>query len=330
MDVCGDHYISEGRDWDWDWDLDHLLDNFPLPSPEDLIFFDIDVDPSSLPDVSSVNQIASPSPDSALPSFAIGDIEQLLMKDDDRHSDKSVAEDPLPMYESCNAFLSDILLHSPVESHRSAEVIDVSESDCKNSNDSEEDEDKIHAGERKNNENNNEDCHDDDPISKKRKRQLRNRDAAMKSRERKKMYVKDLEMKSRYYEAECKRLGMVLQCCFAENQALRLSLQNTKAFDAYRTKQESAVLVLESLLLGSLLWFLGITCLFILPSQLQSTLLVVPMENVDNKSQEGLVQRKAGSENFGLLVFQSFMMSKRCKASRSRMKPSSPAIKLLV
>lgn len=75
-------------------------------------------------------------------------------------------------------------------------------------------------------------------------RKLRNKDAAVRSRERKKMYVRDLELKSKYYEAECRRLGMVLQGCLAENQVLRLSLQNSKAFDASMTKQESAVLLL--------------------------------------------------------------------------------------
>ncbi|MFQ6625989.1 hypothetical protein Gotur_004858 [Gossypium turneri] len=42
--------------------------------------------------------------------------------------------------------------------------------------------------------------------------QLRNRDAIVRSRERKKMYVKDLEMKSRYLEGECRRLSHVLHC----------------------------------------------------------------------------------------------------------------------
>ncbi|MFQ6625988.1 hypothetical protein Gotur_004858, partial [Gossypium turneri] len=49
----------------------------------------------------------------------------------------------------------------------------------------------------------------DDPIAKKQKR---NRDAIVRSRERKKMYVKDLEMKSRYLEGECRRLSHVLHC----------------------------------------------------------------------------------------------------------------------
>lgn len=60
------------------------------------------------------------------------------------------------------------------------------------------------------------------------------------------MYVKDLEMKSRYYEAECRRLGMLLQFYVAENHALRLSFlhNNTQVLDASTTKQESAVLFL--------------------------------------------------------------------------------------
>lgn len=87
-------------------------------------------------------------------------------------------------------------------------------------------------------------------------RQMRNRDAAVRSRERKKMYVRDLEMKSKYYEAECKRLGILLQCCLAENQALRLSFHNSQAFDASRTKQESAVLLLGKGIEPCLCYFL--------------------------------------------------------------------------
>ncbi|MBA0740469.1 hypothetical protein Gogos_013670 [Gossypium gossypioides] len=49
---------------------------------------------------------------------------------------------------------------------------------------------------------------------------LRNRDAVVRSRDRKKMYVKDFEMKSRYLEGECRRLSHVLQCFIAKNQAL--------------------------------------------------------------------------------------------------------------
>ncbi|KAL6962521.1 hypothetical protein U1Q18_037479 [Sarracenia purpurea var. burkii] len=76
----------------------------------------------------------------------------------------------------------------------------------------------------------------------------------------------------------------------------------------------------ESLLLGSLLWFLGIVCLLILPRPLQLALEAVPPENVDKKNPESLAVRKAKSKKIyldsGLEVFQSFMVGKRCKASR--------------
>ncbi|GLT74032.1 hypothetical protein SLA2020_458530 [Shorea laevis] len=156
----------------------------------------------------------------------------------------------------------------------------------------------------------------DDPVSKKRRRQLRNRDAAVKSRERKKIYVKDLEMKSRYLEGECRRLGRLLQCFVAENQALRLSLQRGSAFDASSAKQESAVLLLESLLLGSLLWFLGIICLFNLPRLPKSIVEAVPVESAEKKSLGGLAAKGAGSN----VVVESFLKNRGCKASRTKMK----------
>ncbi|KAK1393474.1 BZIP domain-containing protein [Heracleum sosnowskyi] len=159
----------------------------------------------------------------------------------------------------------------------------------------------------------------DDPILKKRTRQERNRDAALRSREKKKLYVKELEMKSRYFEGECKRLGMLLNCVSAENHALRLSVQSSKAFDVSRTKQESAVLFLESLLLGSLLWFLGVMCLHNLPEPLQSTR-KLPLRNMDNQNWGILAPRKIGSNISEVQVFQSLMRGKRCKASRTRMK----------
>ncbi|XP_026423162.1 bZIP transcription factor 60-like [Papaver somniferum] len=76
----------------------------------------------------------------------------------------------------------------------------------------------------------------DDPISKKRKRQIRNRDAALRSRERKRVYVKELQMQSRYLENECKRLQHILHCCYAENHYLHLQISASTA-----SKQESAV-----------------------------------------------------------------------------------------
>ncbi|WVZ77503.1 hypothetical protein U9M48_025362 [Paspalum notatum var. saurae] len=92
----------------------------------------------------------------------------------------------------------------------------------------------------------------DDPDSKKKRRQMRNKDSAIKSRERKKLYVKDLEMKSKYLEAECCRLSYALQCCAAENMVLRQSLLN-RPVGAPTAMQESAVLT-ETLPLASLLW----------------------------------------------------------------------------
>nr|GEU53316.1 bZIP transcription factor 60 [Tanacetum cinerariifolium] len=88
-------------------------------------------------------------------------------------------------------------------------------------------------------------------------------------------------MKSRYYEEECRRLGSVLQCFMAENQALRFSLHssNLTSNTTSITKQESAVLFLESLLLGSLLWLMAVVCqLLVLPSQLEE----VVLENVED------------------------------------------------
>lgn len=61
------------------------------------------------------------------------------------------------------------------------------------------------------------------------------------------MYMKDLEMKSRYLEGECRRLGRLLQCVLAENQALHFTIQKGNALGASSAKQESAVLFLGML-----------------------------------------------------------------------------------
>ncbi|PON34272.1 Basic-leucine zipper transcription factor [Parasponia andersonii] len=169
----------------------------------------------------------------------------------------------------------------------------------------------------------------DDPLSRKRKRQERNRDAAVRSRERKKMYVKELEMKSKYLEGECRRLGRLLQCCYAENHALRLGLQMGNAYAApTTTKQESAVLFLESLLLGSLLWFLGIMCLFTLSVMKPLLNHQVEVEDEGNKAPP----REAASEKYGYVGAQSFVKTRRCKASWTKMKhfPASPPPTLLI
>ncbi|MCD7461128.1 hypothetical protein HAX54_045338 [Datura stramonium] len=243
--------------------------------------------------------------DSPAPTFQ--EIEQLLMNDDDVGLVSSEEADP----QFAAEFLSDVLVDSPVQSDHPPS------GEPKVSSGSEADEDKEKVSQSPSyGEDGADELSNHDPLDKKRKRQLRNRDAAVRSRERKKLYVRDLELKSRYYESECKRLGFVLQCCLAENQALRFSLQSSSANGVSMTKQESAVLLLESLLLGSLLWFLGITCLLTLPSQTW----LIPEENQGSRNHGLLVPIKGGNKASQILVFLSFMMGKRCKASRSRMK----------
>lgn len=160
-----------------------------------------------------------------------------------------------------------------------------------------------------------------EPVSKKQIRQMRNRDAAVKSRERKKVYVKNLETKSRYFEGECRRLEHLLQCCYAENHALRLCLQSRGGFGAPMTMQESAVLLLESLLLGSLLWFLGIMCQLSLPLPLSLTTVLPPRENMDHKGLRRVALKGPNSNNISdYFLTRSFVKSRRCQASRTKMK----------
>ncbi|KAI7743753.1 hypothetical protein M8C21_007767 [Ambrosia artemisiifolia] len=223
------------------------------------------------------------------PPLSVDDIEHLLFNDDD-----------LLLPTPDDAFLDNILLDSPLleeDEEKSGEVVDLSDSSHNQP-----------LLEEK----------DNDPLSKKRKRQLRNRDAALRSRERKKMHVKDLELKSRYYEGECKRLGSLLQWYMAENQALRYSLHTTNSnSNVSMTKQESAVLLLESLLLGSLLWLMGIMAvlpslvlLLLVSNQAQTQLVTV----VEEKPLPSLPLRKEERSNI-------LSLGKRFKASRSRMRP---------
>ncbi|KAG5613662.1 hypothetical protein H5410_024943 [Solanum commersonii] len=164
-------------------------------------------------------------------------IEQLLMNDDD--VGLVSFEDADPQFAA--DFLSNVFVDSPLHSDHSHSPAEhaIGFTDSKVSSGSDADQDKHKSPSDGDDELNNH-----DPVDKKRKRQLRNRDAAVRSRERKKLYVRDLELKSRYFESECKRLGFVLQCCLAENQALRFSLQNSSANGVSMTKQESAVLLL--------------------------------------------------------------------------------------
>ncbi|PKA62427.1 bZIP transcription factor 60 [Apostasia shenzhenica] len=162
---------------------------------------------------------------------------------------------------------------------------------------------------------------DNDPVAKKRRRQMRNRESALKSRERKKEYIKDLEMKSRYLESQCRRLDYALQCCMAENMALRQSLQFRKdrRCGASAAKQESAVLFVESLLLGSLFWLVSIiVCLFLVPN-LKSL-------NQEISSERGLAALATDTlepkiEKLGEdLRLELIRMRRRCRGMRSRVK----------
>ncbi|KAK4782079.1 hypothetical protein SAY86_016181 [Trapa natans] len=163
----------------------------------------------------------------------------------------------------------------------------------------------------------------DDPISKKQDRQLRNRYAAVRSRERKKIYVKDLERKSKFFEGECLRLGRLLQCLMAENQALRFSLQSRNAYGASMAKQESAVLLLESLLLGSLFWSLCIMCLSTLPEL--PFLLTLEMENAGRKDHPTQAPKGARNETGGSnRSVPFFREGRRCIASKTKMKLELP------
>ncbi|CAH8352702.1 unnamed protein product [Eruca vesicaria subsp. sativa] len=154
---------------------------------------------------------------------------------------------------------------------------------------------------------------DDDAMAKKRRRRVRNRDAAVRSRERKKEYVTDLEKKSKYLERECMRLGRMLDCFVAENHSLRLCLQKGCGNASMMTRQESAVLLLESLLLGSLLWYLGdIICQFLPQPKPKTCFLPVEADGPEKLVPSGRESSKL-SNNYA-------WKSRRCKGSRPRMK----------
>ncbi|KAK3427370.1 hypothetical protein EUGRSUZ_F03612 [Eucalyptus grandis] len=189
------------------------------------LFDELSPDAAGLLDASDVD---ASSPGSL--SSWIGEIEGMLMKDDE----EAVAVEP--SQEVFDRFFAGLLVDSPEGGP--AEATDGASDKESNSSDGgggggERDE-KLVVGDNELSE----DADDDDPVSKKQRRQLRNKDAAARSRERKRSYVKELEMKSKYMEGECRRLGRLLQCFVAENQALRLNLENGGAYGATMAKQE--------------------------------------------------------------------------------------------
>ncbi|KAM0918977.1 hypothetical protein ACQ4PT_008412 [Festuca glaucescens] len=153
----------------------------------------------------------------------------------------------------------------------------------------------------------------DDPISKKKRRQMRNRDSALKSRERKKSYVKDLETKNKYLDAECRRLSYALQCYVAENMALRQSMLKDMPVGAPTATQESAVLT-ETLPLVSLLWLVSIVCLFLMPG-LPNPSLVAPRSA---ERELVMVAGKLSSDKPETL--ELLLHGRRCRGTRARIK----------
>lgn len=153
----------------------------------------------------------------------------------------------------------------------------------------------------------------DDPISKKKKRQMRNRDSAMKSRERKKSYVKDLETKSKYLEAECRRLSYALQCCAAENMVLRQSMLKDRPVGAHTATQESAVLT-ETLPLVSLLWLVSILCLILTPDLPKRS----PVAPRSAGKELVMVAGKLSSDKPETL--ELLLHGRRCRGTRARIK----------
>ncbi|TVU08205.1 hypothetical protein EJB05_41598, partial [Eragrostis curvula] len=153
----------------------------------------------------------------------------------------------------------------------------------------------------------------DDPVSKKKRRQMRNRDSAMKSRERKKTYIKELETKSKYLEAECRRLSYALQCYAAENMALRQSVLKDRPVGAPTAMQESAVLT-ETLPLVSLLWLVSIVCLFLMPGLPNRS----PAAPRSSGRDLGTVAGKTSSEHPERLDL--ILHGRRCKGTRAKIK----------
>ncbi|KAL5707323.1 hypothetical protein ACHQM5_025382 [Ranunculus cassubicifolius] len=342
--------VLKNQDQEDDDEILNICDyiNFDDFSGDDEFFSDLFVDNNNFSSSSSQRSSSSSSPSSPLScveqggsvsplstdessegSIWIRQIEEMLLKDDDNNGENN---DQQGFVE--DDFFADLdfpLIEQQQQEESQFQCSDQptcqlqvssenSYPDKEGTSDSSEDKDEeVDEKKRAHESDDNEDNEDDDPITKKRKRQMRNRDAAVRSRERKKLYVKDLELKSKYLEGECIRLQRLLQYCTAENHALHLQLQE-KAIAASRTMQESAVLLLESLLLGSLLWFLAMVVgLFsplemLLKQQLPARSAVVVSVGSNNRRVVAL-ERAQSKKRVGIGT-----IDKRGKASRSKMR----------
>ncbi|KAJ6853698.1 bZIP transcription factor 50 [Iris pallida] len=220
-----------------EYDLTPLESDSPPKEEEDNDKFlsDLDFTPQELESTPLKESDTSESSYSPKSTLSYEEIERMLMEDVDDDGAVGGTENQCLI----DSFVGGILVNVPGSSG--------SESDAENcevatTSNSAEEEEKRRDGDGE---------EEDDPVSKKKRRQLMNRESAMMSRERKKMYVKELEMKSKHMESECQRLDYALRCCVAENLALHQRLQMGGPRGVYAAKQESAVLSVESLLLGS-------------------------------------------------------------------------------
>ncbi|KAL0906332.1 hypothetical protein M5K25_024819 [Dendrobium thyrsiflorum] len=238
-------------DFDLDLDLDLLRESWVPESEPPSNVFQPSESSSPVPPTSVEAPSNEPGSPDSVSSF-VNYIENFLMDDVDwGDGGKEVGEDSVVDLFSGALFDGSISSKSDVGTPESYDV-STKEGQCKEKEDPE-----VVVVEE-----------DDDFVIKKRRRQMRNRESAMISRERKKLYIKDLEMKNKHLEIEYRRLDYTLRCYTAENMALRQSLQfqKNRSCGASVAKQESAVLFMESLLLGSLFWFVSLVCLFLLPS----------------------------------------------------------------
>lgn len=279
-----------------DWEFQLSFDSVLPHSLDDLFFQSVNTPINHLGGEipADADAIVTVAPEEEVSSWRIGEMENFLMQDDDGYGD----------HDHQIADLERILLPratSPPSTPLPPAITTPDEKDSSDSKDSESNSLPERAE-------TNPDC-----LSKKQIRKLRNRDAALKSRERRKTYVKELEMKSRYMEAECRRLDRLLHCCYAENHMLRVSLHNATAFSGCMAKAESAVLLLESLLLGSLLWLLATACLLPLPKEAASH------RNANKDAELPPPRRSKGSKLTQFWVLPSFL-TKRCSSSRTKMK----------
>jgi hypothetical protein len=79
------------------------------------------------------------------------------------------------------------------------------------------------------------------------------------------------------------------------------------------------ICVVESLLLGSLLWFMGIMWQLSLPLLLWLTV-SPPRENMEHKGLRKVTLKGPNSNISEYFLTQSFVKSRRCQASRTKMK----------